>query len=203
MTSTLLRAIAATCFVGLALAGVAPACDASPEAHWPELDASPADYAACAMPGECLALVPGCCSICGTPKLADVVGVNADQVDAFRAATCTRDASCPECPETADPNLVAFCESDRCAPRDLRLDPMSACVRDEDCTLRYADCCEPCTEQPASLVALAKLYTALYADEVCRPKQSCPACAVAYPPGWSSTCGGDGHCHVVSPASDP
>ena len=168
----------------------------------PPRDSGIPGFASCTTAGECVALVPGCCGVCGAPMLSDVVGVNSSQQAAFRAETCTDpDPACPKCAETREPNLVAICQSDQCTPIDVRLESISNCVTDDDCRLRYPECCESCDVQPGSLIAIAKRYEGLFAAEVCRPGQACPPCEPAYATGKaraSATCADNGHCHVVT-----
>ncbi|HVU05410.1 MAG TPA: hypothetical protein VHE30_26870 [Polyangiaceae bacterium] len=158
-----------------------------------------ASYATCTGPGQCVALVPGCCGTCGAPTLQDVAGVNADKQDDFRAATCgDPHPVCPACPTALEPNLVAFCEASTCRAHDVREEDLSACTKDDDCRLRYPDCCETCGPNPSLLIAIATSRAEDYREKTCKTGQSCPKCAVFYPAGWSATCGADEHCHVVA-----
>src|SRR5574341_860545 len=91
---------------GSCWASIATGCGGSTDVH------TQADYRACSGPGQCLALVPGCCGGCGAPALADVTGVNTDKQDEFRTATCgDPNPVCPAFPTMPEPNLVAFCEA--------------------------------------------------------------------------------------------
>jgi len=164
----------------------------------PGADGGTPSYARCDGPGQCEALVPGCCGVCGAPGLGDVVGVNSDQRDQMKAATCgDPNPTCPKCATQIEPNLVAFCDSGRCTPLDIRTDPVSSCHSDSDCMLRTAACCESCAPNAFELVAIAKQEATRYQSEVCRTDQACPACAPIYPAGWVAACGEGGHCQVV------
>jgi hypothetical protein len=155
-------------------------------------------YEACTGPGQCLALVPGCCGGCGAPTLGDVAGVNSTRVDEFRAATCgDPHPACPACPTMLEPNLIAFCQTDRCTPLDVRKDDLSACSQDADCMLRDPACCEACNPQPFGLIAIAKAKAAEYRAQACTPSQACPRCAPVYPEGWAAVCSTDGHCQAI------
>lgn len=188
----LARFLSLAAFAGFALAGFAAGCGGSTDIH------TTSAYAVCDGPGQCLALVPGCCGGCGAPTLGDVTGVNADKQQQFRAATC-RDPNpiCPACPTVPEPNLVAFCEGGSCRAHDVRLDDLSACSTDEDCMLRDANCCEACAPTSFELIALAKDRAADYRAKICRPEQGCPACFPIYPAGWKASCASGGHCRVV------
>ncbi len=190
----------------LALAAAAPlfalaswaSCGGSTTINDQDGGAGASPWADCAGPGECVALTPGCCGVCGAPTLSDVVGVNEDELAAFHAATCTDpNPMCPECATAVEPNLVAFCKASRCAPIDIRNDAVSACTTDDDCMLRDPDCCEACAVAPFDLVAIAKDKADAYRSEVCRPAESCPACAPIYPTGYAAICGAAKHCAVV------
>jgi len=186
----------------------APACGGATDVG-PRTDAGTPNYATCNGSGECVALVPGCCGICGSPTLADVEGVNSDKRDDFTARTCTDpNPTCPKCAQATEPNLVAFCESNRCTALDIRLDAVSSCEKDDDCMLRYPECCERCSPEPFNLVAIAKAQASHYQGKVCDPSQGCPACVPAYPAGFNAACGTDKHCKVVErtnvcPADQP
>lgn len=191
----------------LVASAVSPGCGATDiRSHG---DAGTPTYAICSGPGECLALVPGCCGTCGAPTLADVVGVNSEALDDLKAQTCTDPhPTCPKCAQGIEPNLVAFCESKRCTALDIRLDTVSACDKDDDCILRYPECCERCSPDPFNLVAIAKAEAAHYQAEICKPSQACPACVPAYPAEFKAACGPDKHCKVVEktnvcPADQP
>lgn len=168
----------------------------------PPADSGLPGYASCNTSGECIALVQGCCGTCQAPTLSDVTGVNSSQQAAFRAATCTDpNPACPKCAQPREPNLIAICESDQCTPIDVRQDSISVCVTDDDCMLRYPECCESCEAQPDELIAIAKRDAGLYRAEVCAPGQACPPCEPAYPANASTRCAEDGHCRVVIAAS--
>ena len=179
----------------LALAAAAPlfalaswaSCGGSTTINDQDGGAGASPWADCAGPGECVALTPGCCGVCGAPTLSDVVGVNEDELAAFHAATCTDPNPLGPAGATAvEPNLVAFCKASRCAPIDIRNDAVSACTTDDDCMLRDPDCCEACAVAPFDLVAIAKDKADAYRSEVCRPAESCPACAPIYPTGYAA-----------------
>lgn len=155
-------------------------------------------YAACDGPGQCKALVPGCCGVCGAPALSDVTGVNASRVTEFKAATChEKNPICPKCAQMTEPNLVAFCESDRCTARDVRTEELSACQTDSDCVLRTAECCSPCQVEPFQLIAIAKAHAEDFRASVCAPTDACPHCVVQMPPGHVASCGPQHHCQVT------
>ena len=178
------------------------ACQQDPRLA-PPGDSGVPGFASCATAGECVALVPGCCGTCGVPTLSDVVGVNSSREAAFKTTTCTDpNPACPKCAETPEPNLIAICQSDQCTPIDVRLDSISNCLTDDDCRIRYPECCESCEVQSDSVIAIAKRYEGLFVAEVCRPGQSCPLCEPAYPEGASAMCAENGHCRVVSVRAD-
>lgn len=155
-------------------------------------------YSACSGPGECSALVPGCCGVCGEPGLADVVGVNTTKRAEFKSATCDDPTpTCPKCAQMQEPSLVAFCKSGACAALDIRKDSLSSCRTDEDCVVRDANCCESCVPTAFELVALAKTEVSHYRNEICAPDQGCPACVPMYPANVRAACGSGGHCQAV------
>lgn len=184
-------------------------CGGSTTRGTPAPDGGASSWAGCGGPGECAARVPGCCGVCGAPTLSDVRGVNVAREAEFRADTCDDpNPLCPGCATELVPDLVAFCESGQCVAHDLREEDLSACVKDSDCVLRDAACCEACVADPHGLVALAMGRLGTYRDLVCRPGQACPACAPVPPEGWVATCGAGGHCEVterthVCPALQP
>jgi hypothetical protein len=188
----LARVVYRTIVGSLATASIGTACGGSTDVR------STSQYAVCDGPGQCLALVPGCCGGCGAPTLDDVTGVNADKQDDFRAATCgDPHPVCPACPTMPEPNLVAFCEQGSCRAHDVRVEDVSSCSKDEDCMLRAASCCEPCSPSAFELIAVAKDRAADYRAKMCSPDQACSKCMPMYPAGWTASCATDGHCHVV------
>lgn len=184
-----------------AASALSPACGGSTE---PDGTGGVPSYAVCDGPGQCTVLTTGCCAPCGKPTLADVAGVNEERTDEFRAATCDDPQPiCPKCALGPEPNLVAFCESSSCTALDLREHELSSCAKDDDCMLRYPDCCEPCGADPFGLVAIAKAHAADYQAAICRPGEPCPACVPQYPPGYVAGCGTNGHCEVRETACPP
>jgi hypothetical protein len=200
---TLAHFTSAAALIGFGLAGLGTGCGGSTDIR------SSAAYAICDGPGQCVALVPGCCGGCGAPTLAEVTGVNSDKQDAFRAATCgDPHPVCPACPTAPEPNLVAYCANGSCQAHDVRVDDVSACTKDDDCMLRAASCCEPCGPSSFELIALAKTHASDYRAKVCRPDAACSKCLPVYPAGLTASCASDGHCRVtekgnVCPESQP
>ncbi len=155
-----------------------------------------ASWAACSVPGTCVKDYEGCCAPCGKETFESTVGVRRDAIDQYHLAECgTTTPACPMCPIQMDPNLTAFCVSGRCEAVDVRTDPVSSCVSDSDCTLRFPDCCN-CAADPSMLIALRADSLSQYTKQICDPASDCPPCAGGIPPGYVAYCGPSNHCIV-------
>lgn len=159
----------------------------------------PPDFTSCNAPGECDIRPKSCCGSCGSPTPSDMLAVNWQKGGAYQSAMCAMTA-CPACAMEPNPNLAPFCRSKSCNAVDVRTDSVSACAIDTDCRLRFAGCCEYCTDPSASkLIAIATSGNAEYTANQCHPDQGgCPKCAVMYPPGYAARCNPmSKHCEVV------
>ena len=155
-------------------------------------------WAACTAPGQCELAAKGCCGTCGTPQVNDVNAVNRGQEQAYQTANCPQPLPCPECASQINPDLAAFCVGDTCKPIDVRGDPVSACVTDADCRLRYSDCCESCaTASPELVIALSQSGASVYTSQVCAPSQACEKGLTTYPTSVKAVCAASKHCAVV------
>lgn len=179
--------------VSIEASGDAPGDDVRP----------PIDFARCSGVGSCILAAPGCCGAgCGRPKLSDFEAIEKGQADAFRSATCHEPAPpCPGCASRPDPNLQAACLAGRCAAIDIRVDAMSSCSSDADCTLRYAMCCQPCAATADYLlVAINPAKDADFRDAVCVGGLTpCPHCVATYPASEKATCDPTTHHCLVTP----
>jgi hypothetical protein len=155
------------------------------------------DFTRCSGPGTCVAVPRTCCGSCGAATPDDVIGVDTTRSSAYRTAVCGPGTGCPACFRPVDPFLQAFCRAGHCEAVDLHKDAMTACTTDDDCQLRYEDCCESCGAPMEGLIALRRDAVSTYRAEVCAPDAACPKCAVSYPAGARALCDGvTKHCAV-------
>jgi len=160
---------------------------------------SPPKFGACAAPGTCVLALATCCGSCGEPKLSDKSAINRTEVDAYRTFVCPVPEPCPRCATMQQPNFQAFCRTGRCAAIDVRTDTVSRCVRDADCRLRFANCCE-CPASSEDLIAIAVDKESEYSSQVCAPGTPCPDCAVMYPTDRKARCNtSTQHCYIGAP----
>ena len=177
-------------------AGDSGLVDASSDGK-PGGDTAP-DFGKCTGPGACELVSRSCCGTCGAPTLADVIAIDRSEDSAYRSSICGPDpVGCPACAGRPNPNLQATCESGNCAVLDVRADAISACASDDDCQLRYADCCEACGAPAFGLIALRKDRAADYRAKVCAADVACPKCAVSYPASARAQCDATKHCVVT------
>ncbi|MFT3775746.1 MAG: hypothetical protein QM820_61145 [Minicystis sp.] len=154
----------------------------------------PIGFADCSGPGQCVLVTNGCCDTCGEPTLGVLVPINGALATQFHTAVCPSQPPCPKCATQNNPNLFAYCEEGHCRGNDVRVDPVSDCTADDDCTLRDGlACCESCFGDTSQLVAVAK--SANLSALLCAPGQACDECAPQYPDIASAICV-SGHCEV-------
>jgi hypothetical protein len=199
------RCVDTACCAEEAPAILRPGCDyVCPSgfiAEW-ECEAGPtcADFASpCARHDECTLAPDACCAPCGAPTLGDVDPILESRAGDHRDFVCPDPGAfpCPRCPSAPAPNLIATCDTGRCAEHDVRQLPLSECNADADCVLRTRDCCE-CggAADFGSLIAVRADSRNDYAALVCEVDFGCPECEPVYPTDIEAYCETDGHCAV-------
>jgi hypothetical protein len=158
----------------------------------------------CSTGNDCVIAHDSCCGYdCGQPDLDDFVVMRADALSDYRAEMCTDHdpENCPNCPGYAQANFVSVCRSGTCQGVDVRVDELSACETEADCSLRWGgDCCEDCEGETTGgfgeyLIAISDPST--FRAHVCQDVPGCPPCLdVTYPAGARADCVG-GHCAVI------
>ncbi len=155
---------------------------------------------ACDAPGDCTAIVPGCCGTCTTLTADQAIALHRDRIDRYRSSECTGDEVCPGCtlpPDTPeiDPDVFADCVDGRCELREL---PQTECTDDNECVVRASECCEcGANLNPEFLIAIHRDFVPEYQAALCGPTAICPACAPIYPDSVAAVCNSAGRCELV------
>jgi len=167
--------------------------DAGPDEH-ERVDAAAGQ---CLENQDCTLVPTGCCAAC-VPDSKQVVAVPSSHAAAAGANFCSLGVSCSPCP-TPDPQVVypqlrAACVSHQCVVVDTRSEDSTTCQVDEDCEVRAAGCCDPCSDMGDGWFAFKKGATDPHAPE-CSPIPPCVACTSGFPP--TAKCAADKHCRIV------
>ncbi|MFO0570532.1 MAG: hypothetical protein U0263_33140 [Polyangiaceae bacterium] len=147
----------------------------------------------CSEPTDCALVTQDCC-LCGMPELTDFQAVN----QAYTAQCSCQGPVC-DCATMPNPNLGATCKAGSCEGFDVRkVDALSMCSIDDDCTLRMGlTCCESCGSSESELIAVAKKSGDALHQAVCPSSPvGCPACMPQYPANKIAKCVAN-HCQVA------
>ena len=149
------------------------------------------DVTSCTEESVCVLSSPGCCGGCEPVARTDLIAVNAQWLDEYRAATCNQGVACGACADYEGaperPWYGAKCEAGHCVVFDARV--AATCTDSSQCRLRNGvGCCEGCGATSAQdLVAISSLET-LEAEACSSAETGCPACDPQYPPGAEAVC---------------
>lgn len=160
------------------------------------------DYDACMSPTDCQLVPAGCCGGCEPVDARTFVAINGQAVSKYQGVGRCGLVDCAACPApqpgvATSQYFVPTCRSGQCTVVDIRETPLTGCMLDSDCVLRFgANCCEGCGGE---LVALNKNENTDLANLVCGSPVSCPACFPMIPPGNSTSCV-SGRCTVNAAA---
>jgi hypothetical protein len=158
----------------------------------------PPDYRTCTGPGQCELTPTQCCS-CGLLGLNQLSAINIAKRPEFKQWSCgPAPVQCPPCVGTADPYLIARCQTNLCTGFDVRTDPTyTKCGSDQDCMLRQGlGCCE--CNPSGQWVAISKVGAMILTPQVCGPSTACPGCFPTPPAGYSAVCRA-GACQLLTP----
>lgn len=160
-------------------------------------DAGDPDLTSCTQNTECVLMEPGCCSSCSPLTIDGVEAIAADKQSEFRSLTCEfTDPICPACDPQPNPELVAICDTGSCAKHDLGQLPITSCSNDDDCAVRYPDCCSCGASDPGPFEVFA--YNPAFETEtqelLCEPGFCALDCVPAVITTAEAYCAEDGHC---------
>ena len=153
----------------------------------------PPDYTTCSGPAACVLATKTCCGSCGDTALTDWAAVATTRNDAYHLSVCPTPTPCPKCAWQPHPNYQAFCRGAKCSGIDVRKDEISLCKTDDDCALRYANCCG-CGTGFNELIALRKDKMTELDFQLC-PSACTADCAGTFPIEARVRCS-SGHCAV-------
>jgi hypothetical protein len=157
------------------------------------------DWNSCSSAGECVLAADSCCGTCGAPSASSMDAVRYDATAAHYSDVCPDPTSgCPDCAQSPNPDLAAFCEIGFCKVVEVSKHPVSACSSDSDCTLAATTCCACGEISPFETIALANDGVALYEAQICPPNAgACAPCVPTFDSTLTATCDDTGHCRVA------
>lgn len=160
------------------------------------------DLQTCSKAGQCVLDAAGCCGLNCQPD-SELIAVRSGTQQDVILATCTDGdpghVMCPQCARQIEGAKQAFCRDGKCQVVDIPTDTISTCASNDDCILRYAECCQPCNGGSVNqVVAISKSGEGELTIQLCTGSEACDKCLPSFPGTMHAICNqSTGHCEVA------